>query len=112
MNTITRKYDPWGPISTVLYEINDSDFVQNAISNTGVIVSWRPLTRNESGHGTRIRAFRQDINHAYSDLDNDEKGRFVQIVVKAMMGRFDAEELRAKLIDRLHDIGWTLTETG
>jgi hypothetical protein len=113
MNTITRKYDPWGPISTVLYEINNSDFVQNAISNTGVIVSWRPLTRNENvSHGTRIRAFRQDIDHAYSDLNDDEKGRFAQIVVKAMTGRSDAEELRTKLIDRLHEIGWTLTETG
>jgi hypothetical protein len=111
MNTITRKYDPWGPISTVLYEINDSDFVHNAISNTGIIVSWRPLTKNESGHGTRIRAFRQDIDHAYSGLDDDEKVPFAQIVVKAMMGHFNAEELRAKLIDRLHDIGWTLTET-
>ena len=116
MNTITRKYDPWGPISTVLYEINNSDLVQNAIGNTGVIVSWRPLTRNESvSHGTRIRAFRQDIDHAYSDLDDDEKGRFAQIVVKAMIehfDHFDAEGLRAKLIDRLHDIGWTLTDTG
>jgi hypothetical protein len=113
VNTIARKYDPWGPISTTLYEINNSDFVLNAISNTGVIVSWQPLTRNESvSHSTRIRAFRHDITYAYSDLNDDQKGLFAQIVVKAMLSRWDGDELRVKLLDRLKDIGWTITKAG
>ena len=113
MTAITEKLDPWGPISTVLYGINDSDFVQDAIGNTGVSIAWHPLTRNEQySHTTRIRAFRRDIEDAYSGLRDDQKGPFAQIVVKAMLEWHDGTEIRAKLIDLFRDIGWTISDDG
>src|ERR1700738_3816490 len=100
MTVITTKFDPWGPISTVLYEINSSDFVLDAIGNTGIHVEWHPLTIAEKAtHTTRIRAFRQDIANAYTKLDDADKGQFTQIVVKAMLGRHDGSDIRSKLIN-------------
>jgi hypothetical protein len=102
-----------GPISAVLYEIGNSEFVLNAISNTGITVEWRPLTKDERySNSTRIRAYREDIARAYLKLNDDEKGQFAQIVVKAILGRHDGAELRSKMIDRLHDIGWTISDDG
>ncbi|MGO8867820.1 MAG: hypothetical protein ACLQME_15095 [Alphaproteobacteria bacterium] len=113
MSTVTNRFDPWGPISTVLYEIGDSDFVQNAIGNTGTDVAWHPLTKDEKySHGTRIRAFRRDISDAYASLKDDRKGQFVRIVVKAMLGRHEGAQIRSKLIDLLGDIGWTISPDG
>lgn len=113
MNTIAKKFDPWGPISSVLYEINDSDFVQNVIANTGVDIHWRPFSNADAySHGTRIRALRRDIGAAYTELDQEQRGLFAQIVLKSMLKRSDGEEVRAGLIDRLSDIGWTISQDG
>jgi hypothetical protein len=113
MNTIAGAFDPWGPISSILYEIRDSDFVQNAIANTGIDIDWRPFSKADAySHSTRIRALRRDITAAYAELDQDQRGLFAQIVVKAMLQRQDAEELRGNLIDRLADIGWTISQSG
>jgi hypothetical protein len=113
MTVITTKFDPWGPISTVLYEINSSDFLLDAVGNTGMNVEWHPLTIAEKAtHTTRIRAFRQDIANAYTKLDDADKGQFTQIVVKAMLRRHDGSEIRSKLINRLGDIGWTISDDG
>lgn len=111
MSAISSDFDPWGPISSILYEINDSDFVQNAIANTGIDIAWRPLSNTDAySHGTRIRAVRQDISGAYAKLPYDKRGLFAYIVVRAMLNRHDADEVRTKLIDRLSDIGWTIAD--
>lgn len=113
MTTVASAFDPWGPISTILYEINNSDFVQNAIGNTGIDINWRPFSEADAySHGTRIRAMRRDIGVAYARLDQDQKGLFAQIVVKSMLQRPDAKDMRAKLNDRLADIGWTISQSG
>lgn len=60
MSELTVRFDPWGPISVVLYETKDSDFVEDAIATTGVEVDWRPFTREDAySHSTRIRALRR-----------------------------------------------------
>ncbi len=48
MSTVADTFDPWGPISAVLYEIKDSDFVQNAIANTGIDIAWRGVLIDEA----------------------------------------------------------------
>src|SRR5262249_8619068 len=97
----------------VLYEINDSDFLQNAVARTGIGIDWRPMTKNDSySHSTRVRAMRQDINAAYAGLSDDHKRHFMQIIVKAMLKRQDAADIHAKLEEALHDIGWTISEEG
>ena len=111
MSTVASSFDPWGPISSILYEINDSDFVQNSIANTGINIDWRPFSKADSySHLTRIRALRRDIDAAYARLDQDHRGLFAQIVVKSMLQRLDGAEVRAKLTDRLADIGWTISQ--
>lgn len=113
MTAITKRFDPWGPISTVLYTIGNSDFVQDAIGNTGIKIAWHPLAKDEKySHGTRIRAFRRNIDGAYTNLEDDQKGQFAQIVVKAMLRRHDGAQIRSTLIDLLRDIGWTISEDG
>ncbi len=111
MQPLDTKFDPWGPVSTVLYEINNSDFVQDAIGNTGVDVQWRAFTVEEAySHGTRIRALRRDISAAYARLDTEQRGQFAQIIVKAILRHHKREELKAKLVERLKDIGWTISD--
>ena len=44
----------------MLYELNDSDLVQNAIGNTGVIINWT-LNIQPATHKERVRALRSDI---------------------------------------------------
>ena len=111
MATISNRFDPWGPISAVLYGINDSEFVQDAVAMTGVDVHWRSLNKAEAySHSTRIRAHRQDISAAYARLREDQKGHFSQIVAKAMLNRHDSVNIRAKLTDALKDIGWVIAD--
>jgi hypothetical protein len=48
MSGMSAKFDPWGPISSVLYEIKDSDFVQTAIANTGIEINWTPISKADA----------------------------------------------------------------
>ena len=113
MSGISTKFDPWGPISSVLYEINDSDFVQTAIANTGIDIEWTPFSKADAySHGTRIRALRRDIAAAYARMDNDARGLTAHIVVKSMLRHHKVDELRESLRERLQDIGWTIDENG
>lgn len=113
MNAFAEKFDAWGPVSTALYESDNSDFVQNAIGNTGMRVDWRPLTRNEAySHGTRIRAYRDMIQQAYQELDNEQKGHVAQVIVRAILDRHDGDRIREGLVNRLQAIGWTITADG
>lgn len=108
-----EKLDPWGPISAVLYELNDADFLMNAVARTGVSINLRPLTTAESySHGTRIRAWRSDVQATYAELPENTRGPFVMIILKAMLERQDADQTRAKLSSRLADIGWTISQEG
>ena len=108
-----RIFDPWGPISSTLYETKDSDLVENTIANTGVQIIRRQWSKDDLySHSTRIRALRRDIEIAYAQLDPNDKGRFAQIVVKALLHSEYEYEVREKLVDRLTDIGWTISDDG
>lgn len=112
-SAVTSRFDPWGPVSAVFFEINDSDLVRNAVALTGIRVDWRPMSKNEAySNVTRIRAMRQDIEAAYVALDAEEKGHFLQIVLKAMLRHRDAAAARARLDEALHDIGWMIDDSG
>jgi hypothetical protein len=113
MSLDASAFDPWGPVSSIFYEINNSDFVKNAIARTGLSVEWHPLTPGENySHGTRIRAMREDIETACSKLSSEYRGLLAQVVVKAMLQRHDGVELRAKLVDLLENVGWTISGDG
>ncbi len=109
---IATKFDPWGPVSTILYGISDSDFLQDAIANTGISIDWVLTPKQQYSHTTRVRAMRQLVDAAYKNLEQNTKGLFAQIVVKAILRRHDGPALRALLLDALHDIGWTITNDG
>jgi hypothetical protein len=104
-------FDPWEPISAALYEENNADLVQMVIDYTGVTIPWpRPAGRDP--HVTRIRAYRLLIQAAYSELPEDEKGRFAQIVAKRVMASSTGNEIKRNLSEGLSDIGWALSEQG
>ncbi len=107
------KYDPWGPIASTLYEINDSDLVQNAIGLSGIPITYQTLDeRDGSSHKTRIRAYKPLIQAAYDGLPDAERGRFAQIVAKAVLTREARDDTKKQLIGRLNDIGWTIKDDG
>src|SRR5688572_9999951 len=113
MSLDVSAFDPWGPISSILYEINNSDFVKNAVARTGLSVEWHPLSPAENySHATRIRAMREDIEAAYSKLSPQHRGLLAQVIVKAMLQRHDGVDLRAKLLNLLESIGWTVSSDG
>lgn len=113
MTAAPGRFDPWGPIFSVLVQIGDADFLLNAVEMTGIDFNWKPLSTQEAySHGTRLRAYRLYIAAAYSGLSDDQKGRFAQIVVKAMLGRHNGDEIRQKLDAALADIGWHISAEG
>ena len=73
------RYDPWGPISSTLYSINDSELVENVVGFTGLKVPW-PVLDDRTGysHRTRIRAYKPVIQAAYDALEDEEKGKFAK----------------------------------
>ena len=108
-----EKLDPWGPISAVLYELNDADFLTNVVARTGVGTNWRQLTSTEKAtHKTMIRAWRHDVQATYAGLPEDKRGPFVRVILKAMIERHDADQTREKLNSSLADIGWAISPEG
>jgi hypothetical protein len=87
--------------------------VQDAIARTGIDIEWHPFSKDEAySHSTRIRALRRDVTAAYAKLKPEQKGQFAQIVVKSLLQRFNADELRQILLTQLADIDWTISEGG
>ena len=107
------KFDPWGPISSVLFHaIGHSERIHDLISRTGVEVAW-PQFNERSGysHTTRIREILPRIEAAYAKLSDDNKGVFVQVVAKGMWETLD-DERKQVLQARLNDIGWVISADG
>lgn len=100
--------DPWGPILSILIELNNSDFFESTILRTGAVTEFRALTDAESySNVTRLRVRKAEVMAAYQALDDDQKGPFVQIVVQAIIGRAnDGDELKDRINDALNDVGW------
>jgi hypothetical protein len=110
MNPKMFRYDPWGPISTTLYTNNNSDLVENLIGFTGISLY---LSSSQTSHVKRIREYKPIIQTAYDDLPDEEKGRFAQIVAKELLANNTVlDEIKDSLVDRLNNIGWTITEEG
>lgn len=113
MASLSDSFDPWGPISVALCDTGNADFVESAISATGLIGAWRPLGGNDVySHGTRIRARRPEISAAYYGLPPEHRGVFVQRLLQSLFARPDGEAIRATLEDRLNAIGWALRDDG
>lgn len=108
---MAQQLEPWGPISTVLYDIGSSDFVEKAIGCTGVAINWPILDEKDTySNGTRIRAYKPAINSAYSALENEKRVIFAENIAKYLLS--SRQNVREKLSARLNDIGWTISEDG
>ena len=68
--------------------------------------------RTGYSHGTRIRAYKPVIQAAYDVLEEEEKGKVAERVAKGLLTSHIAIETREHLVERLNDIGWTITEDG
>jgi hypothetical protein len=40
MVALADSFDPWGPISVALYDVGNADFIESAVSATGLIGAW------------------------------------------------------------------------
>lgn len=109
MTSLADSFDPWGPISLALFEVGNADFVEDAISATGLIGQWRPLSQAERySNNTRIRARKSEIGAAYYALPNEHRGPFVRGLLRSVFERPQSETIRHRLEDRLSAIGWKL----
>jgi TIR domain-containing protein len=100
--------DPWGPISQLLFQLIDSDEIQDIVSLTGAPVDWVLDEREIYSNTTRVRAFRQRIHLAYNKLPENKRLLFAEIVANEFLTR------RPSFVDELHSklkkIGWRLSE--
>lgn len=109
MSSLADSFDPWGPISLALFEVGNADFVEDAISATGLIALWKPLSTAERySNNTRIRARKPEINAAYDALPKEHRGPFVQGLLRSVFERPEGNTIRDRLDDRLAAIGWGL----
>jgi hypothetical protein len=113
MINLADAFDPWGPIGSVLYGLNNSDAVQDVVGASGFRVAWRQMSTAEVySHATRVRALRRDIDRAYAEASPEHRGLFAQAVVREIMRRENAASLRDQLNQRLNPIGWSVSDEG
>lgn len=109
MTSLADSFDPWGPLSLALFEVGNADFVEDAVSATGLISQWKPLSTAESySNSTRIRARKPEVGAAYYALPEAHRGPFVQGLLRSVFERPEGETIRGRLEDRLGAIGWGL----
>src|ERR1039457_1270060 len=82
------KFDPWGPVSAVLFQLKDSEAVKNIVSKTGLIVNWNDVPDDPlEGNPARIRKLRPHVERVYLSLPDDQKGVFVQNILKSLLSK-------------------------
>lgn len=107
MANYQNSFDPWGPVESMIFELN-SDQVQDIISSSGIVVNWS-LTKDQSySHTTRKREFRQRINQAYLNLSINDREQFILNVVRSLVKV--RNEFKERLNDYLKNIGWLFVE--
>lgn len=107
MTNVHNSFDPWGPVESLIFELN-SDQVQDIISSSGIVVDWR-LTKEQSySHTTRKRVFRQRINQEYLNLPTKDREQFILNVVRSLVKVNNG--FKERLNDYLKNIGWLFVE--
>ncbi len=107
MDESSKQFDPWAPVSGILYDTKDEFLIQNLVAKSGLTVEYPPLTeRSNTSPRMRIQAYRPAIESAYAALDADQKGVIAQNVVKQFLKR--APERKAEIEEALKDTGWAL----
>lgn len=107
MINVHNSFDPWGPVESLIFELN-SDQVQDIISSSGIVVNWHLTTEQAYSHTTRKREFRQRINQAYLNLSINDREQFILNVVRSLV-RVN-NEFKERLNDYLTNIGWLFVE--
>jgi hypothetical protein len=107
MINVNNSFDPWGPVESLIFELN-SDQVQDIISSSGLVINWH-LTKEQSySHTTRKREFRQRINQEYLNLSSKDREQFILNVVRSLVNV--NIEFKERLNDYLKNIGWLFVE--
>jgi hypothetical protein len=104
MATTFRNLDPWGPLSAILYETNDYEFVLNTIAKTGIPMHLPQLReKDDVSAKTRIRAVRSHITNAIERLTQQERGTVLRILARHIW-----EREPQKLSEALAALGWAI----
>ncbi|MBD3337652.1 MAG: hypothetical protein GF353_01000 [Candidatus Lokiarchaeota archaeon] len=107
MINVHNSFDPWGPVESLIFELN-SDQIQDIISSSGLVVNWRLTQEQSYSHTTRKREFRQRINQEYLKLSPKDREQFILNVVKSLIKVNNGFKVR--LNDYLENIGWLFVE--
>ena len=107
MANAPNSFDPWGPVESLIFELN-SDQVQDIISSSGIVVNWHLTEKQSYSHITRNREFRQRINQAYLNLPIHEREQFILNVIRSLTKINN--EFKNRLNDCLKNIGWLFVE--
>ena len=96
----------WPVISSVLFDIADSDTIRSIIGVAGIEVDWTLSTKEAYSHRTRNRAYRPKVEAAYKNLDSSDQVTARSVIAAELAHRYPRhmDTIRAALAR----VGWTI----
>lgn len=96
----------WPVISSVLFDIADSDTVRSIVGVAGLEVDWTISKVEAYSHRTRNRAYRPKVETAYKNLGTDDQSIALSLIAAELARRYPQhmETVRSALTR----VGWTI----
>jgi hypothetical protein len=96
----------WPVISSILFDVADSDTLRLIVDGAGLDVDWSLSTEEAYSNRTRNRAYRPKIDKVYKSLSSKDQDRVLSIISAELSRRYPQQ---ASAIKRnLSRIGWTI----
>jgi len=99
----------WPVISSLLFDIADSDTVCSIAGVAGLEVDWALSKTEAFSHRTRNRAYRPKIEAAYKNLDASDQATVLSVIAAELGKRYPQQLERIRTV--LVRIGWTIKTT-
>ncbi len=99
----------WPVISSLLFDIADSDTVCSIAGVAGFEVDWTLSGAEAFSHRTRNRAYRPKVEAAYKSLDATDQATVLSIIA-AELGKRYPQQLET-IRSTLARVGWTIKTT-
>ena len=99
----------WPVISSLLFDIADSDTVCSIAGVAGLEVDWTLSKTEAFSHRTRNRAYRPKVETAYRNLNTTDQATVLSVIA-AELGRKYPQQLKT-IRSALTRVGWTIKTT-
>jgi hypothetical protein len=96
----------WPVISSVLFDIADSDTVRSVVGVAGLDVDWTISEQEAFSHRTRNRAYHPKVEAAYKRLGSSDQATVLSLISAELVRRYPKHtEAVRKALER---VGWTI----